>query len=138
MLIDLVHVCIHCMHAVQAVGKIELLEEQLAKEHQLRKVTDNYILDLQAARHEAVGCLDQVKSGQKDVVKHFKSVRYSIRMGTYMITLHMLEGNTEYQLEAGNYYWLRSGSMNMLLLFHSITLPLLYIYICMHLLRHYI
>lgn len=65
-----------CLCVVQAMDKIDVLEDQLSKENQLRKITDNYILDLQAARQEAVGCVDEVKSGQKDILKHLKSVKY--------------------------------------------------------------
>ena len=88
-----------CIHTVQAMDNIGLLEEQLAKEHQLRKVTDNYILDLQAARQEAVGCVDQVKSEQKDVIKHFKSVRYVF---TYNTSIYVIsQGNAEYLFDVG-------------------------------------
>ena len=61
--------------SLQALEKVEYLEEQLAKENQLRKTTDGYILNLQTSRQEAVSHVNRVRGGQKDTAKHFKAVQ---------------------------------------------------------------
>ncbi len=57
------------------MAKIDYLEEQLKREHQLRETTDGYILDLQTARQEAVGHLSRVKDGQRDITRHLKALK---------------------------------------------------------------
>ncbi len=57
------------------MDRINYLEEQLAREHQLRETTDGYILDLQTARQEAVTHISKVKDGQRNVTRHLKAVR---------------------------------------------------------------
>ncbi len=61
--------------SLQALEKIEYLEEQLTKEHQLRKTTDDFILDLQTSRQAAVSHVNRVRGGQRHTSKHFKAVQ---------------------------------------------------------------
>ena len=63
------------MYPMQAMETIEHLQGQLAQEHQLRKTTDSFLLELQTARQRAVGCVRAVKDTQRDIVIHSKSVK---------------------------------------------------------------
>ena len=55
---------------------IEKLEEQLRKEHQLRKTADIFLLELQTSRQEAVARVSAMRDMQRDISKHCKAVKY--------------------------------------------------------------
>lgn len=63
----------YCIH--KALSTINELESRLAQEHHLRQTADNYLLDLNASRQQAVNSVAAVKDSEVDVIKHCKSVR---------------------------------------------------------------
>lgn len=54
---------------------IEQLEAQVSREHELRKTTDSFLLELQQARQRASQCVSSVRDGQADIGTHSKAVR---------------------------------------------------------------
>lgn len=59
----------------KALDTIDVMEKKLAQEHQLRKTADNFLLDLQTSRQQAVSAAAAVKSCQEDIAKHCKSIK---------------------------------------------------------------
>lgn len=59
----------------QARRTIATLEEQLGREHQLRKTADSFLLDLQTSRREAVNRVSAMLDMQRDIAKHCKAVK---------------------------------------------------------------
>ncbi len=59
----------------QAIKKIDKLEEQVGKEHQLRKTADIFLLNLQSSRQEAVRSVSVMKDLHRDISKHKTAVK---------------------------------------------------------------
>ncbi len=54
---------------------IEQLERQVSQEHELRRTTDSYLLELQQSRQRATQCVSSVRDAQEDVGTHSKAMR---------------------------------------------------------------
>ena len=60
---------------MQAIERVEQLEEQLKQEHSLRSAADSYLLELQQAKQRVASCLSGLREGQGDIATHCRAVK---------------------------------------------------------------